>query len=233
MSVAHAPIPEPDSEPSPARGPGFSWPALLSALPDFGLAALYLGAWIAPDPARPTLVGRLMLAMLLEFIVVHSAAFLGTATLAPGSPAARATRIAGIGLFYTLFVGAFSLAFHQIWPLWSFWALILNRMLSVLLKQPPAGEEQQFLKSQWAAGAAFYMIAVLLTTVLPLPRLGVTPDAIARMHLVGRGLWVDQPWRVLAAGTLYFAATAVSELLDHRLFAASVDRGSSGTRANR
>jgi hypothetical protein len=221
MSVAHQPIPEPES-PTPARRPGISWQALVSALPDFGLAALYLGAWIAPDPARPTLVGRLMLAMLLEFIVVHSAAFMGTAALAPGSAPARAGRIAGIGLFYTLFVGGFSLAFHQIWPLWSFWALIVNRMLSVLLRQPAAGEEQQFLKSQWAAGAAFYLVAVMLTTVLPLPRLGVTPHAVAAMHLGGSGLWVDQPWRVLAAGTLYFTATAVSELFDHRLFAGGV-----------
>jgi hypothetical protein len=222
MSTAHAPSAAPEPESSFVRGRGISWPALVSALPDFGLAALYLSTWIAPDPARPTLVGRLMLAMLLEFIVVHSAAFMGTASLAPGTPAARALRIGGIGLFYTLFVGGFSLAFHQLWPLWSFWALIFNRMLSVLLKQPAAGEEQQFVKSQWAAGAAFYLVAVLLTTVLPLPRLGVTPQAIAAMHLAGRGLWVDQPWRVLAAGTFYFAATALSELFDHRLFAPTV-----------
>jgi hypothetical protein len=121
-------------------------------------------------------------------------------------------------VFYTLFVGSFALAFHQWWPLWSFWALIFNRMLSVLLKQPLEGEERIFVQRQWAAGAMFYLLAVGLTTMLPLPRFGVTPGAIAAMHLGGRGLWIDQPWRVLAAGMLYFGATAVSELFDHRMF---------------
>ena len=134
------------------------------------------------------------------------------------STSAARDRLAGLGAFYTLFVGSFALAFHQMWPLWSFWALIVNRMLSVLLKQPPEGEERLFVQRQWAAGAMFYLLAVGLTTVLPLPRLGVTPDAIATMHVSGRGLWIDQPWRVLAAGTLYYAATAMSELFDHRVF---------------
>lgn len=216
MAVAPAPILEPESSPRP---PGVSWPAFLSALPDFGLAALYLGAWIAPDPARPTLAGRLVLAMLLEFVVIHSAVIMGNASMARGPRSARARRVAGIGLLYTLFVGGFSLGFHQLWPLWSFWALILNRMLSVLLKQPAAGQERRFLKSQWRAGAFLYMIAVTLTTLLPVPRFGVTSATIAAMHLPGSGMWVHQPWRVLAAGAIYFAATAVSELTDHRTFA--------------
>ncbi|MFI5371994.1 MAG: hypothetical protein ACHQ52_10590, partial [Candidatus Eisenbacteria bacterium] len=195
---------------------GITPAAVMAALPDFALAALFLRTWITPDPSRPGFAGYLMLVMLLEFIVVHSAAFMGTVTIAPGSPVAKTARLAGIGVFYTLFVGAFALAFHQWWPLWSFWGLIVNRMLSVLLKQPPAGEERAFVQRQWAAGALFYILAVGLTTMLPLPRLGVTPGAIAAMHLGGRGLWIDQPWRVLAAGTLYFGATAVSELFDHR-----------------
>jgi hypothetical protein len=193
----------------------------MSALPDFGLAALYLGAWIAPDPARPTLPGRLVLAMMLEFIVIHSAVIMGNASLARGRRAARATRVAGIGLLYTLLVGGFSLVFHQLWPLWSFWVLFLNRMLSVLLKQPAAGQERRFLKSQWRAGALTYIAAATLVTLLPVPRLGITPAWVAAMHLPGRGLWVHQPWRVLAAGAIYFTATAVSELTDHRVFASA------------
>jgi hypothetical protein len=157
-----------------------------------------------------------MLVMLLEFIVVHSAAFMGTVRFAAGAPGAKAMRMLGLGVFYTLFVGGFALAFHQAWPLWSFWALTVNRMLSMLLKQAPDGDEQAFAQRQWAAGVLFYLLAVGLTTVLPIPRLGVSAAAIGAMHLSGSGLWIDQPWRVLAAGTLYYAATAASELFDHR-----------------
>lgn len=199
-----------------------SLPALLAALPDFVLAGLFLSVWLAPDPARPALGAQLMLVMVLEFIVVHSAGFMGAATLADTSPGRKAIAILGLGLFYTLFVGAFALAFHQVWPLWSFWALVLNRMLSVLLKQAPEGSERAFLQRQWAAGALFYILAVGLTTVIPLPRFGVTPAAIAAMHLRGGGLWIDQPWRVLAAGALYYAATAVSELFDHHILSGGI-----------
>lgn len=220
MELATATRIDDTPEPEPAAR-GITPAALLAALPDFALAALFLRTWISPDPSRMALAGQLMLVMLLEFIVVHSAAFMGTVTLGAGSPGAKAARLAGLGVFYTLFVGSFALAFHQWWPLWSFWALIVNRMLSVLLKQPAEGEERIFLQRQWAAGAMFYVVAVGLTTMLPLPRFGVTPGAIAAMHLSGHGLWIDQPWRVLAAGVLYYGATAVSELFDHRMFAAT------------
>ena len=52
--------------------------------------------------------------------------------------------------------------------------------------------------------------------LLPLPRLGLTPEVVARLALPGSGQWVEQPHRVLAFGFLYFAATAISEAFGHR-----------------
>ena len=70
-----------------------------------------------------------------------------------------------------------------------------------------------------------------MTTVSPIPRLGVSAGAITAMHLTGRGLWIDQPWRVLAAGTLYYLATAVSELFDHRMLRVGTPTATRGAEA--
>ncbi len=40
--------------------------------------------------------------------------------------------------------------------------------------------------------------------MLPVPRLGISRAAVDDLALPGSGLWIEQPHRVLAAGTLYF-----------------------------
>lgn len=77
----------PALSPPPARRP--SLPSLIAALPDFGLAGLFLATWIAPRHIGVDRIGTLMLVMLLEFIVVHSAGFMGAAALAKESRRAR------------------------------------------------------------------------------------------------------------------------------------------------
>jgi hypothetical protein len=128
----------------------------------------------------------------------------------------KTSALLGLGLFYTVFVGGFSLAFRQWWPLWSFWGLTLNRLLGVILGQAPAGEEADFMRRTWAATVVFYLVFTFATALLPVPRLGVTSEVVDRIGLPGSGLWIDQPWRVLAFGFLYFTAVGISELSGHR-----------------
>ena len=42
---------------------------------------------------------------------------------------------------------------------------------------------------------------------------------LSAQHLPGGGLWVDAPWRVMAFGFLYFSATGIWELREHRWLA--------------
>jgi hypothetical protein len=56
----------------------------------------------------------------------------------------------------------------------------------------------------------------MLTTVLPLPRLGLTPEVVSGQHLPGEGRWIARPCRVMAFGFLYFTAIGISELRAHR-----------------
>lgn len=189
---------------------------LASALPDFALAIVCLLAWIAPESLTPGVVPWILLTMLVEFVVVHSAPFMGL-QIVSDLPAARKIRnVVVIGGFYSIFLLGFSLAFHAWWPFVSFWALTANRLTVLLFRQSREGRERDTLKASWGAGALCYLVGVFLTTMLPLPRLGLDPAFVASLHLTGGGLWIDQPWRVLAFGAFYFAALGLFEATGFR-----------------
>ena len=209
----------PDPAADEATLPGLA--PLASAAPDLALAAGYAVAWIAPRALSPGVMRILLVSLLLEFIVLHSAAFMGNVAFAPGPRPAAMRRVLGLGVFYTLFVGGFALAFHAAWPLVSFWALTLNRATVVLIGRAPDGAQRRVVSATWGATAMCYLFGVMLTVVLPIPRLGCTPDVVSAMRLPGHGLWVAQPWRAMAFGALYFAAVAAFELFAAPRIAAS------------
>jgi hypothetical protein len=200
----------------PTLPPRLTLSGVIAALPDLGLSAVFLGTWIAPHLLGVDRIGHLLLVMLLEFIVVHSAGFMGVAALTDNPKRSRAKSILGLGAFYTLFVGGFALGFKTWWPLVAFWGLTLNRLLSAIVGQRPRGEAERIVRNGWVMGAIAYIGALFITTPLPLPRLGVTSDVVAAAHLPGHGLWIDQPHRVLAAGFLYFLVVGISELFEYR-----------------
>ena len=177
---------------------------------------MFLVAWIRPQAIGRPIIPELTLIMLLEFIIVHSSAFMGHVGLKPGNARNRVSALFGLGLFYSVFVGGFALAFKSWWPLVSFWGLTVNRMLGLLLGQAPPAERQSFLQRGWAASACFYLLGCFATVLLPIPRLGVTTSVLLGQRAPGDGLWIDQPWRLLAFGAFYFIATGLSELSDHR-----------------
>ena len=185
---------------------------LLAALPDFLIAGTALLTWLDPDILGIEKISYFVLLMLLEFIVVHSAAFMGSVAFGKVPKVGRLAAIVGLGLVYTLFVGAFALGFHQSWPLWAFWTLVLNRMAGVLLGQGGEGGAAALVRIGWVAGGIFYLGSTFLTIFLPLPRFGITPAVIAAQHFTGSGLWIAEPWRVLAMATLYFTLQGVFTL---------------------
>lgn len=199
---------------SPAR-PALAIPALTAAAPDLALGAAFLVVWLAPVPLEPSVIAHLTLLMLLEFITMHSSAFMGTTMFRPGPRKAKLLTLLAIAGFYTLFVGSFSLMFKTAWPLVSFWLLSLNRMMGVLLGNAPQGEEQAFVRRSWAASAIAYLLGAFVTVLLPVPRLGLTEAVVGAQDLVGSGLWVSQPHRLVAFGFLYFTAVGLSELGGH------------------
>jgi hypothetical protein len=197
---------------------GPSWRDGAAALPDFGFAGACLATWIAPSWIGPERIGSLMLLMLIEFVVIHSAGFMGMVLWSETPASIRAVQALGLGVFYSLFVAAFGLAFGTWWPLAAFWVLVVNRLLGALLGQAPSGAERDFVKQGWGASAALYLLAVAVTTIAPVPRFGITAEVIRAADLPGSGLWIREPYRVIAAAFVYFALLGWSELYGHRAF---------------
>lgn len=189
--------------------------AALNALPDFGFAGAFLLTWLAPRTLGDQAVTRLMLVMLLEFIIIHSSVFMGNVILSPAAKVPRSVGILVLGLFYSIFAGAFSLAFRTWWPFGTFWLQTGNRMLSVVTGQPDSNA-RALLKKSWVVSIMLYLGCCFVTVVPPVPALGITPAVVASLHLPGEGLWITEPQRVIAFGFLYFALTGWSELFDHR-----------------
>ena len=157
-----------------------------------------------------------MLVMLLEFINVHAAGFMGNTIISDSGRGPKAIMIIGLGVFYTLFVGAFALAFDQWWPVWAFWGLVLNRLLGVLLGKAPTGQEKSMIQVSWAIGVFCYVMLVFATIILPVPSLGISSEVVARQGLTGGGLWIDEPYRMMAFGFMYFAAIGLTELFSYK-----------------
>jgi hypothetical protein len=194
------------------RPRGITVASLVAALPDLALAGVFFTTWVAPDTLGQKMVAYLMLMMLLEFIIIHSSAVMGLVAFARERSRRRAGAIVGLGLFYSLFVAVFGLAFKTWWPFVAFWVLTANRLLGVLVGQAPEGEERALIQGGWAVTCVAYLVFVFATTLLPIPTLGITDAVVARQDLPGSGLWVDEPHRVVAFGFFYFATVGWSEL---------------------
>ena len=196
---------------------GGKWARVFTALPDLGLSLAFLITWIAPLTFSPKAVSYFLLVMLMEFIIVHSAGFMGSVVFnKPLSTHIKIKMLLGLGAFYGLFAAGFALGFRAWWPLWTILLLTLNRILIVLIGPMPDGRERIFIQKGWAAATVFYLLFVFVTLFLPIPALGVTDEVIRLQEFTSSGAWIDEPYRVLAFGFLYFLATGLSELYSHR-----------------
>jgi hypothetical protein len=203
---------------------------LIAALPDLGMAALFLAAWIDPPRFGPDVITYLVLVMILEFIVIHSAAFMGAVAFGDLQVQAllkwgKAVGILGLGLFYSLFVLGFCLGFHTWWPMAAFWGLVGNRLLGATLGGKTTEENRQFVMGGWAVGVMAYLFGAFATLLLPVPRLGITGG----LSGVGEGIWIDQPWKPVAMGVIYFGLVGWYELR-WRKWAQSAETGIGATK---
>jgi hypothetical protein len=184
-------------------------PRLFAALPDAITAAVFLIAWVAPTIPGPEYVTNLTLVMLIEFIVMHSSGFYaGIAASGELARGKRALMLTGLTGLYLTFIVAFALAFASTWPIFAFAWLFASRFIHIWTHPVQSADETARMLQLWAVSVVAYIFGALATVFLPLPRLGMTPQFVASMHLSGSGEWIDRPYTVLAFGLLYFAAQA-------------------------
>jgi hypothetical protein len=184
-----------------------------AALPDLVLAGTFALVWI--DPSRPGLpsVRRLVMTVLLEFFIVHSSGFMGVVAISNRKRSKAVWLTLGLGAFYTLFIGAFAAGFGDWWLLGSFWLLMLNRLLGLVLGQAPDDRREFLIMGNWAMTVAAYLFAVAIGAMTNLPALGITPGVIEAQGFDVGGLWTEQPQTALVAGAIYFGIVGLWELL--------------------
>lgn len=185
--------------------------AALSFFGDAALAGAYLITWLAPHSAWARPIGTLMLLMMMEFIIIHSSAFMGKVWTEGAGLARRTRSMFGFGLFYLLMVAGFAAGFGAWWPVGAFTLLMVNRWLSMVFDPEPSAETRRRVERGWAVATGLYLAGAFATTLLPVPRFGIDDAARLAADLPGSGLWISQPHRVIAFGFVYFGLTALVE----------------------
>ena len=168
------------------------------------IAAMFLITWFRPNTFGPLTVHHLTFVMLMEFIVVHATGFLGAVAARDNPRWQRALMFSGLGAFYMIFAAAFAVVYGGWWPLWAFWGLMASRFPTVVLR-PPDAQGQNALIVNWAGMMVLYLGGIFLTAIAPIPAFGVTAAVIEAQHFTDKGIWPEEPYRVMAFGTLYFA----------------------------
>lgn len=201
---------------SPPSGP-VTWRRMAGALPDALTAGYFLMLWLQPDIFGDGHVETGLLIMLVEFLTVHAGGMLGGVALDPDTARRKRLQfIAAVGLFYLAFAAMLMLAFGQWWPLLVIGWLLLAKFLRVLPGRAMTKEEATWQMQLWALSVVLYLGGVVLTLLLPLPRLGLSPDVVATLGIAGSGVWVESPHRLMAFGVLYFGALAAAKGTLHR-----------------
>jgi hypothetical protein len=190
---------------------------VVALAPRFATAATYLAAWIVPQRIPPGLVNGLFIGMVLEFLLIHSYAFLnilgGAASGAkPVEKLRGALVVLGFGAFYLLMASVIGWATHSMTPVWTIVWLLGSRIFEVVVAGEPTSAVAQSRTASWMRHVWLYLTLAVLTAVVPLPRLGLTEEIVAGFALPGTGTWVEKPQSVLAFGFLYFGLGAFFDL---------------------
>jgi hypothetical protein len=186
---------------------------LFFALPDTITSALMLTAWIAPTVFGPTWVRNLVLTVVVECFVVLLSVLYGIQKANPDS--SRSKRLLPFITFaavFSLFIAAFSVLFHNIWPLIAFGLLCAARFAS-LWSHPDLTNQEDRMLSVWLMSPVFYFIGIFLVVFVQPPPLGLTPAFITSMDLLDSGDWMSKPYYQLAFGFFYFGAGLFSNFL--------------------
>ena len=182
---------------------------IAGSVPDVltGLACLVV--WMFPFAFGAGAVKTVVLMMLMEFLLVHGTAFFtGIAFTDSLSKHKRLLSMLGLLCFYALFVAAFAFSFDAWWPVWVFLWLVLSKAAWIFLDPRDRAVEQDRQMKAWAFSVAAYLGAVFAGLMLPLPRLGLTPDVLPQLGLPGSGEWIERPHTAVAAMAMYYFASA-------------------------
>lgn len=185
---------------------------LLKAFPELISAALLFALWIEPQRFGIEWFRSGVLALMLEFFVIHAGGFMAVTVMDPAaSPGKRALRLAGWSAGYLLFIGLLALGFEAWWMIAAFAWFCFSKLQAIWTGAAPTERDRTHAIVSWALSVAVFLGAIGLTVESDVPILGATAavrDA-AGFDASG-GVWEAEPHRALAGAVLYFAIMGLS-----------------------
>ena len=139
---------------------------LLVSLPDIVLGVVFLGAWLSPSWLGGRTPHYAAMAVVLEFVVIHSAVLMGKIALGTATPQRKTTNVLIAGAVYTLLLAALAATFGQWWTLSAFWLLIANRLGNMLLNPAPTLALRKSMEGDWVRSIALFVLWGAATSVL-------------------------------------------------------------------
>lgn len=192
----------PAPQPTFFRAPGIA--SYATGIPEMVFGAAFFVTWVNPTILGIDWVKFAVELMLLEFILVHSAGFMGLRASAQESVWRRVKTIVGFGIFYSMFVLGFCLALGHWRPMWTFWIITAQRLAGDITDPKPTQETQAWFGTSLAINVMLYLGAAFVTIILPVPMLGVTRAVRDAVGISGHGLWEAEPHRVVVMAGLYY-----------------------------
>lgn len=185
--------------------------AALGGVPMLLLAITLVLIWI--DPSGPERVNWLRAAatlVLIEFLLLHSGAFMAVGPVLSDRVWLRLLWFLGFGLVY-----GFSLVMFARWTgssyiLWMLLGVLLSRVITLVILTDKRGTILMLQRS------AIGMVILLLTALicfLPLPPLGITEELRYQAFGAADDFLRAHPQRTLAWGVVYFLLMACIEVL--------------------
>jgi len=177
----------------------------LLVLPEFGLALVFLLTWVAPRLLGVAWVKSLLLILLAEMLLLAAA---GVLWQMEGSGRAVVTLMWVLFGVYALMGWGLCRLFESWWPMITLGMLLATRIWTDV---GPALAMESDPRMLAVRGVALLGV-VTVTSFLPLPRLGMTPEVTRDIKVPGEGIWVDEPHRLLVTGALYFTLIPIVRL---------------------
>ena len=175
-------------------------------LPELGLALVFLLTWVAPRVLGVAWVKSLLLILLAEMLLLAAAGVLWHMDGGGGGVVALMWGLFGL---YALMAWGLCRLFESWWPLMTLGMLLAARIWTDALPAMAMESEPRMLAVRGVA----LLGVVVVTTMLPLPRLGMTPELTREIKVPGDGIWVDEPHRLLVTGLLYFTVVPIVRLV--------------------
>jgi hypothetical protein len=185
--------------------------ALLAAVPCFYLSWALFNVWRDPMSWEGGSWVRFGVGLLLlEFVLIHSGAFMAASISGSLNLKKKLIALAGLALFYGLMVWGFTISLESPELLWIYGSVILGRSATAFTN----GESGSgIMVARSGVGLVIYLVVVMATVFIPIPEWGVTSSVLAEVFPDrGSGVWAEEPHRAVAGAAIYFGAMALVEL---------------------